>query len=103
MTARYDSRTAPHAVYRRRVLDLRPLSDGDVVVDVGCGTGLCFEQLIGRVGPTGTVGAEPAPEMPALAAERVAGRGWTDVVPIASPVESRRDADGRPRSLLRRA
>jgi ubiquinone/menaquinone biosynthesis C-methylase UbiE len=39
VTARYDSRTAPHAVYRRRVLDLLPLSDGDVVVDVGCGTG----------------------------------------------------------------
>ena len=59
------------------------------MVDVGCGTGLCFEQLVGRVGPTGTViGVEPAAAMRALAAERVAAQGWTNVVLIGSPVES---------------
>jgi demethylmenaquinone methyltransferase/2-methoxy-6-polyprenyl-1,4-benzoquinol methylase len=87
--ARYDARTAGYEVYRRRVIDLLPLACGDVVLDVGCGTGLCFEQLVDRVGPTGTViGVEPAPAMLALAAERVATRGWPNVVLVGSPVES---------------
>ena len=87
--ARYDARTARYEGYRRRVIDLLPVECGDVVLDVGCGTGLCFEQLVGRVGPTGTVvGVEPASAMRALAAERVAARGWTNVVLVESPVES---------------
>jgi demethylmenaquinone methyltransferase/2-methoxy-6-polyprenyl-1,4-benzoquinol methylase len=70
------------------VIDLLPLSAGDAVVDVGCGTGLCFERLIDRVGPTGTVvGVEPAAPMRALAAERVAAHGWANVVLIGSPIE----------------
>jgi demethylmenaquinone methyltransferase/2-methoxy-6-polyprenyl-1,4-benzoquinol methylase len=87
--ARYDARTARYAAYRRQAIDRLPLSAGDVVLDVGCGTGLCFERLLDRVGPSGTViGVEPAAEMVALAAERVAARGWTNVVLICSPVES---------------
>lgn len=87
--ARYDARTARYEVYRRRVIDLLPVGCGDVVLDVGCGTGLCFEQLLGRVGSTGTVvGVEPAKAMLALAAERVEAREWTNVVLVGSPVES---------------
>jgi SAM-dependent methyltransferase len=86
---RYDARTSRYEVYRRRVIDLLPVSDGDVVVDVGCGTGLCFERLVDRVGEAGTViGVEPAAQMRALAARRVADRQWTNVVLIGSPVEN---------------
>jgi demethylmenaquinone methyltransferase/2-methoxy-6-polyprenyl-1,4-benzoquinol methylase len=57
-------------------------------VDVGCGTGLCFEGLIDRIGPTGmVVGVEPAAPMRALAVERIAARGWANVVLIGAPVE----------------
>jgi demethylmenaquinone methyltransferase/2-methoxy-6-polyprenyl-1,4-benzoquinol methylase len=85
---RYDARTAGYDVYRRRAIDLLPLAAGDVVVDVGCGTGLCFERLIDRIGPGGTViGVEPAAAMRALAEERAAARGWANVVLIGSPVE----------------
>jgi cytochrome bd-type quinol oxidase subunit 2 len=43
------------------------------VLVVGCGTGLCFEQLVDRIRPTGiVVGVEPAAAMLELAAERVA-------------------------------
>jgi SAM-dependent methyltransferase len=86
---RYDVRTARYDAYRRRAIDALPLSHGDVVMDVGCGTGLCFEGLIGRVGPTGTVvGVEPADAMRAQAAGRVAAKGWTNVVLVGSTVES---------------
>jgi len=84
----YDERTAAFEADRRRVIDLLALSEGDVVMDVGCGTGLCFEQLVGRVGPTGTVvGVDPAPEMLALARSRVAARKWSNVVLVGSPTE----------------
>jgi SAM-dependent methyltransferase len=86
--ARYDARTAGYDLYRRRAIDALPLAAGDVVLDVGCGTGLCFEPLLDRIGPTGSViGVEPAARMRALAAERIGARGWGNVVLIGSPVE----------------
>jgi SAM-dependent methyltransferase len=86
---RYDDRTSRYEVYRRQAIDRLPLSPGDVVVDVGCGTGLCFERLVECVGPAGTVvGVEPAPGMRELAAQRIATRGWTNVLLVASSVES---------------
>jgi demethylmenaquinone methyltransferase/2-methoxy-6-polyprenyl-1,4-benzoquinol methylase len=85
---RYDARTSRYEVYRRRAIDLLSVSPGEVVADVGCGTGLCFEQLVDRVGPEGTVvGVEPAVQMRALAAERIADQGWTNVVLVGSAVE----------------
>jgi demethylmenaquinone methyltransferase/2-methoxy-6-polyprenyl-1,4-benzoquinol methylase len=70
-------------------VDLLPLTCGDVVLDVGCGTGLCFEPLVERVGCAGTVvGVDPAAEMIELAARRVATRGWRNVVLVHSSVEA---------------
>ena len=36
----YDSRTSAFDTYRRQLVDLLPLQRGDIVLDVGCGTGL---------------------------------------------------------------
>ena len=87
--ARYDDRTSRYGRYRRRVVDLLRLSPGDVVLDIGCGTGLCFERLVARVGPTGrVVGVDASADMLAVAAERVAARGWGNVSLVRSPVET---------------
>jgi ubiquinone/menaquinone biosynthesis C-methylase UbiE len=86
---RYDARTRRFHRYRRRVVQLLPLRRGDVVLDVGCGTGLSFSLLTERVGETGAViGVDASAEMLDLAAERVAAHGWPNVTLVCAPVES---------------
>src|SRR5690349_21710428 len=74
--------------YERIVLKPRH----ELVVDVGCGTGLALEHLQGRA-PSGTrlVGVEPAEQMRSLAAERCAARpnieirdGRFEAIPLPS-------------------
>ncbi len=84
----YDTRTSAFETYRRRLVDLLPLGPGDVVLDVGCGTGLCFDQVRGRIGDGGVlVGVDASRDMLAVAAARVAERGWRNVVLVQAPIE----------------
>jgi demethylmenaquinone methyltransferase/2-methoxy-6-polyprenyl-1,4-benzoquinol methylase len=84
----YDTQTGAFERYRREIVDELPLRRGDVVIDAGCGTGLCFPALQQRIGPEGTIiGVDSAPEMLAVAADRVAAAGWSNVVLIDGPVE----------------
>lgn len=49
---------------RKRMADLIPLQAGNVVLDIGCGTGDLAFQLAKRVGISGKVmGIDPSPEM----------------------------------------
>ena len=60
-----------------RIFGLRP---GDVVLDLGCGTGLNFALLRAAVGPTGRViGLDRSSEMLEVARSRVTRHGWTNV------------------------
>jgi ubiquinone/menaquinone biosynthesis C-methylase UbiE len=53
---------------------------GDVVVEMGCGTGANFPFLRERVGSTGTVvGVDFTPGVLGVARDRVARRGWENV------------------------
>jgi len=68
-----------------------PLSEGQVVLDVGCGTGLCCGMLRQKVGEQGgVVGIEESPEMAAVAREHIAREDWHNVTVVQSPAE---DAD----------
>jgi tRNA A58 N-methylase Trm61 len=74
--------------FRRAVAEALPLRRGQVVLDAGCGTGLCLGWLRERVGPLGTVvGIEKSPEMAAVAREHIAREGWRNVTVVLSSAE----------------
>jgi ubiquinone/menaquinone biosynthesis C-methylase UbiE len=73
---------------RRRAVERLALSPGDVVLDVGCGTGLSFGMIEERVGAGGMlIGIEQSPEMLAEAERRIAARRWENATLVESPVE----------------
>jgi demethylmenaquinone methyltransferase/2-methoxy-6-polyprenyl-1,4-benzoquinol methylase len=84
----YERDTAAFQPYRRAVVEALPLRSGYVVLDVGCGTGLCCGLLRDKVGPAGeVVGIEESPEMAAVAREHIAAEGWLNVMVVESRAE----------------
>jgi demethylmenaquinone methyltransferase/2-methoxy-6-polyprenyl-1,4-benzoquinol methylase len=94
----YDAEVAPLAPVRLATIGRLDLRSGDRVIDVGCGTGLSFEELRGRVGARGRViGVEPVPDMLERARARVARHRWrnVDLVPgfaAEAPLHGKADA-----------
>jgi ubiquinone/menaquinone biosynthesis C-methylase UbiE len=84
----YGRDTAAFQPYRRAVVEALPLRRGQVVLDVGCGTGLCCGLLREKVGPGGgVVGIEESPEMATVAREYIADEGWRNVTVVQSAAE----------------
>jgi len=84
----YERDTAAFQPYRSAVVEALPLRSGHVVLDVGCGTGLCCGLLRDKVGPEGgVVGIEESPEMAAVAREHIACEGWENVTVVQAPAE----------------
>jgi SAM-dependent methyltransferase len=83
----YDRRTGSFNEFRRVIADALPLRPGDAVIDVGCGTGLCFSMLRDKVGRHGRViGIDASPDMVAVARNRVAHHGWGNIALVESSV-----------------
>jgi len=75
--------------YRKRAVDCLDLKEGDFVIDLGCGTGLCFSLLIEKIGQKGTLlGVDVSSEMLSLAEQRVRAAGWSNVTLIHSDIEN---------------
>jgi SAM-dependent methyltransferase len=84
----YDRRVGGYHGFRQAIVDALPVRPGQVVLDVGCGTGLCFGLLLEKVGPDGgVVGIEESPEMMAIARERIEREGWRNITVVQSRAE----------------
>jgi ubiquinone/menaquinone biosynthesis C-methylase UbiE len=82
---------------RRRAVAALNLKPGDVVLEIGAGTGRNFPYLLDAVGPTGTVIAVDAEGMLAEAQKLIQGRGWSNVHLLrqdATQLQLDRDLDG---------
>ena len=78
--AGYDASARFTMPLRERTIELLGLRAGDVVLDVGAGTGLSYELLQNAVGSTGRVLAfEQSPEMFAQAEARLARHRWANL------------------------
>jgi SAM-dependent methyltransferase len=87
MAETYHKNTAGGDHYRRQaVARLAPLR-GEVILDVGCGTGLNFAAIEGAIGPSGQlIGVELNPRMLDEARARIERHGWTNVQLVESDV-----------------
>ena len=71
---------------RKRAADLLRLTQGNRVLDVGCGPGGSFPFLLERVGDSGQViGVEISDEVAANARNRIAKNGWHNAEVITAP------------------
>src|SRR5215470_8553397 len=84
----YEQDTSAFQPYRQAIVEALPLRPGQVVLDVGCGTGLCFGPLRDKVTALGgVVGIEESPEMAAVARDHIAAEGWLNVTVVESRAE----------------
>jgi SAM-dependent methyltransferase len=80
MAESYDIRTSGGDYYRRLAVARLAPRPGEVILDVGCGTGLNFDAIRRAIGPSGRlIGVELSPGMLEVAHARVRRRGWTNV------------------------
>jgi arsenite methyltransferase len=86
--AGYDDSAQRTMPLRRRTIALLALQPGQVVLDVGAGTGLSYELLCAAVGSRGRVLAfEQSPEMFAVAEQRVARLGLANLWHVNAAAE----------------
>lgn len=74
--------------YRKKAVNYLRLKEGDVVIDLGCGTGLCFPSIMEKIGSSGKlIGVDISSEMLSVAEDKVKMAGWTNVELVHSDIE----------------
>ncbi len=74
--------------YRKKAVEYLNLNQGDFVIDLGCGTGLCFPLIIEKIGPTGKLlGLDISSEMLSIAEGKVRAAKWKNVELVHSDIE----------------
>ncbi|NKE65625.1 methyltransferase domain-containing protein [Ramlibacter sp. RBP-2] len=97
----YDFELAPFEPVRLQAVAALHLQRGATVLDVGCGTGLSFPLLHGRIGAGGhIVGIDQSPAMLARARQRVREHGWGQVQLVCAPAAAARLAGGADAALF---
>jgi SAM-dependent methyltransferase len=87
----YDVRTATGAGYRRRTVEHLGPARGEVILDVGCGTGLNFAALEDGIGPDGRlIALDPCTEMLERAQARIENHGWDNIELVHATAEDAR-------------
>jgi SAM-dependent methyltransferase len=88
MARAYELRTLSGDQWRRELVARLAPRPGEVILDVGCGTGRNFEQIQQWMGPSGRlIGVEQSPEMLAQAHALVQRHGWTNVELVCASAE----------------
>ncbi len=89
LAARYDHATRRINGVRRRAVAALVLQPDETVLDVGCGTGHCFAQILQAIGSGGHLLAfDHSADLLAIAQSRVAAGGWRNVSIVESRAES---------------
>ncbi|MGR8999157.1 MAG: class I SAM-dependent methyltransferase [Gammaproteobacteria bacterium] len=74
--------------YRKNAVEYLNLKEGDCVVDLGCGTGLCFPLIMEKIGLEGKlIGVDISSAMLSVAEDRVSSARWKNVELIHSDIE----------------
>ena len=84
----YDEHMRPFRRWQREAVSRLGLREGETVIDVACGTGINFAQLLDGVGPSGRViGIDLSADMLRQARARSEARAWENVTLIEAAVE----------------
>ncbi len=88
LASSYDRKVRLSARLRKQAIGEFDLRRGDVVLDIGCGTGLSFPLLEEAIGSSGRlIGIEQSPEMLVLARARVGRASWANVSFVEAAAE----------------
>lgn len=77
------------SAYRKKGVEYLNLSEGDCVVDLGCGTGLTFPLIAAKIGSSGKIiGVDISSQMLSVAKKRVDAARWKNVELIHADIET---------------
>ena len=101
LALRYDYYTRRINGVRRKAVGALALAPGETVLDVGCGTGYCFSDVLEAVGLQGRLIAfDPSRDLLEVARRRIESNGWKNVTLLCETAEAVDLAGERPSALL---